>query len=275
MHTDEIKAALLKSKQAVEETRERQTERVKELVAAHGVTPRLAIVQIKDDPVINTYVGVKKRYGASIGAKVDIHKIPQARALSLLAELNADDLVHGIIVQLPVEDASQTEEIVEAVSKQKDVDGLSSHSPFTPATPLAILWLLKHYKVDMKDKKVVVVGRGALVGAPLMRLLDDQDVAYENLHSRSEGNEVKTRAADVVITAVGRPGLIKSDDIKSGAVVVDAGTSTAGGKTVGDVEDALYQRDDVTVTPKRGGVGPLTVCALFENVLAAYSNIYT
>ncbi len=262
----------LSSKIAVEETRIKQTEQVKSLLAKCGNTPKLVIIQIKDDPVINVYVNAKKRYGARIGVDVDILKIEQSEALTTIQKMNNDKSVHGIIVQLPIDDTSQTDEIVNAVAKSKDVDGLSKDSPFTPATPLAIMFILAHYKITFEDKNVAVVGRGSLVGAPIMKILDGMGVPYTNINSKTINPEEVMNGADILISATGIPSLVKSENIKSGAVVVDAGTATDSGKTVGDVADEAYERDDISITPKKGGVGPMTVCALFSNVLTAYES---
>lgn len=249
--------------------KERQAKQVRGLRQAGGVQPKLAIVQCIDDPVINTYVRMKKRYGADIGIDVDIHHIEQAKAADLLKKLNSDDSIHGIIVQLPLKDPEETEEIVSLVTPEKDVDALGPNATFDPATPMAILWLLSGYNVDLQGKHVVLIGRGKLVGKPLRRMLEDSDVDVEVVHSQTPDPQAACLKADVIITATGRPGMLKSDMVKQGAVVVDAGTASESGKTVGDVDPALLERDDLTITPVKGGVGPLTVSALFENVIRA------
>jgi len=233
--------------------------------------PKLAIVQTKDDPVINTYVNLKQKYGADIDVEVDVHKIKQADATELLNKLSNDDSVHGVIVQLPLEDTSQTEAVVGMVNPTKDVDGLGAKSNFEPATPLAILWLLAAYNVELKDKNVLVVGHGKLVGDPLTKMLVRSNVDVSVADARTTDLKEKALAADIIITATGNPGVLKAHMIKPGAVVVDAGTASEDGKTVGDLAADVYDREDLTVTPKKGGVGPLTVCALFENVIRAAS----
>jgi methylenetetrahydrofolate dehydrogenase (NADP+)/methenyltetrahydrofolate cyclohydrolase len=134
---------------------------------------------------------------------------------------------------------------------------------------MAILWLLSGYNVDLQGKSVLLIGRGKLVGAPLERILRDSGVNVEVV-DRSVKDLIKhTQSADVIITATGSPAILYPDMIKSGAVVVDAGVASEDGKTVGDLAAEVYQRDDLTLTPTKGGVGPLTVCALFENVIRA------
>ncbi len=236
------------------------------------IQPKLAIVQTKDDPVIDTYVRLKRRYGEDIGVEVEQHNIEQPDVPGLLKNLGNDDLVHGIIVQLPLADPSLTEETVKLIHPEKDVDALGKHSKFTPATPQAIMWLLSGYNIDLMGKKIVLIGRGKLVGAPLERLLESSGFEPDVIAEPTDDLKQRALQADIIITAAGSPGLIKSDMLKPGAVVVDAGVATDKGKLAGDLAPEAYERDDLTLTPTKGGVGPLTVCALFENVIQAAGN---
>jgi methylenetetrahydrofolate dehydrogenase (NADP+) / methenyltetrahydrofolate cyclohydrolase len=249
--------------------KERQAHEVRSLRQAHEIIPKLAIIQCKDDPVINTYVRLKKQYGADIGIEVDTHFIPQEEIANLLQKLNSDESIHGIIVQLPLTEPAQTDEIVNLVAAEKDVDALGQKAEFEPATPMAILWLLAGYNIDLNGKHVLLIGRGKLVGAPLEKILQDSGIDVQVIERETADLAAKTKEADVIITATGSPALLYSDMIKQGAVVVDAGVASEDGKTVGDVAPELYERDDLTITPEKGGVGPLTVCALFENVIRA------
>jgi methylenetetrahydrofolate dehydrogenase (NADP+) / methenyltetrahydrofolate cyclohydrolase len=251
--------------------KERHAKQVRSL-RANKITPKLAIVQAKDDPVINTYVRLKKQYGTDIGVEVDDHILLQADVPKLLNKLSIDESVHGIIVQLPLEDPSQTDEIVNLVNPEKDVDALGKDSKFEPATPMAIMWLLGGYNVELMGRKILLIGRGKLVGAPLEKILKDSGYQVEVIDRETPDLAVRIQKADVVITATGSPAIIYSDMIKQGAVVVDAGVASEEGKTVGDLDPEVYQRDDLTITPEKGGVGPLTVCALFENVIRAAQN---
>ena len=251
--------------------KERQAKSVRSLGQAQKVIPKLAIVQANDDPVINTYVRLKKKYGADILIDVDIHKIEQEDAPELLNKLNNDDSVHGIIIQLPLTDTSQTDEICNMVASHKDVDGLGENPDFQPATPLAILWLLAGYNVDFKDKKILIIGKGKLVGKPLIESLRSSGHDVTVADSKTKSLKAVAEVSDIIITATGRPGILTSEMIKGGAVVVDAGTASESGKIVGDVADDVYERDSITLTPKKGGVGPLTICALFENVIISAS----
>lgn len=249
--------------------KERQAKQVRALRQAMHVEPKLAIVVAKDDPVIETYMRLKQKYGDDILIDVDVHRVKQTEVPALIDQLNHDETVHGIIVQLPIEDPSQTDQIVNLVAPEKDVDALGQNAVFDPATPMAILWLLAGYNVDLNGKRVLLVGRGKLVGAPLERQLLSQGIDVETVGREAGDLAEHTLAADVIITATGSPAILYSDMIKEGAVVVDAGVASESGKTVGDLADEVYERDDLTITPKKGGVGPLTVCALFENVIRA------
>lgn len=249
--------------------KERQAKEVRSLRQSAGVQPKLAIVYTLEHGPSLTYMGMKQRYGADIGVDVDIHFVDQSKVKDLLTELNADESVYGIIVQLPLADAEETDSVVNMIAPEKDVDGLGEHAPFTPATPMAILWLLAGYNVDLAKAQIALVGRGKLVGAPLIDIFTDSGYNFDLIHSKTPNMVELLQQADVIITATGRAGLITPDMIKQGAVVVDAGVAGEKGKTVGDLAPEVYERDDLTITPTKGGVGPLTICALFENVLRA------
>jgi methylenetetrahydrofolate dehydrogenase (NADP+)/methenyltetrahydrofolate cyclohydrolase len=253
--------------------KERQAKQVRALRQAYGVLPKLAIVQSKDDPVINTYVKLKKKYGSDILIDVDVHFIEQSQVTGLIDKLNNDEAVHGIIVQLPLSEPAKTDETVNLVTPEKDVDALGTHSVFEPATPMAIMWLLAGYNINLQGKKVLLIGRGKLVGAPLEKILTDSGVQTQVVTRETVDLKAQTMEADVIITATGSPAILYPDMIKQGAVVVDAGVASEEGKTVGDVAPEVYERDDLTITPEKGGVGPLTVCALFENVIRAIDHV--
>ena len=260
---------LLNGRELADYIKERQAREVRALIQSAKTKPKLAIVQTKDDPVINTYIRLKKKYGSDIFIDVEINFVKQSDAPELINKLNNDTTIHGIIVQLPLDDTSQTDEIVNLVSPGKDVDSLGKEATFEPATPMAILWLLSGYNIDINNKKVLLVGRGKLVGEPLEKILKASGVQVETVERGAGDLSKHTKDADIIITATGSPAILYSEMIKSGAVVVDAGVASESGKTVGDLAPEVYERDDLTITPQKGGVGPLTVCALFENVIRA------
>jgi len=260
---------ILNGRELADYIKERQARDVRALRQAHDVFPKLAIVQVKDDPIINTYVRLKKNYGADILIDVDIHRVEQAAAPALIETLNQDSSVHGVIVQLPLTDKTQTDEITNLVAPQKDVDALGVNATFDPATPMAILWLLAGYNINLPGKNILLIGRGKLVGAPLERIFNESGLDVTVASRSTKDLNAVTKEADLIITATGSPAILYADMIKQGAVVVDAGVASEDGKTVGDVAPDVYERDDLTITPTKGGVGPLTVCALFENVIRA------
>jgi len=249
--------------------KKRQAEDVDQLWRIDGIRPKLAIIQCIDDPVINTYVRLKKSYGRDVGIEVQHYQTTQSKIAKLLQKLNSDQSIHGIIVQLPLVNPDETETIVNLVSPEKDVDALGSKSVFDPATPMAILWLLAGYNIELAGKRILLIGRGKLVGAPLEKILTKSGYNVTVVAREVERLIDYTLGADVIITATGSPAILYSNMIKEGAIIVDAGVASEAGKTVGDVAEDVYKRDDITITPAKGGVGPLTVCALFENVIRA------
>lgn len=247
--------------------KERQAKQVRALRQSWHINPRLAIVTDVENPVIETYMRLKQRYGADILIDVEIHRVSAGGALEVIQELNNRDDVQGIILQLPISNSDQTEELLESIREDKDVDGLRKRAIFQAATPTAISWLLAGYGVDLKNKKVAIVGRGRLVGAPLEKMWLKSGVDVTVFEKGDDLSQLINY--DIIVSATGVPGLIKSQVIKTKAVVVDAGTASENGKIVGDVSEEVRQRNDVIITPKKGGVGPLTVSALFDNVITA------
>lgn len=253
--------------------KERQAKQVRALRQAHHVFPKLAIIQTIDNPVIDTYVRLKKLYGEDILVDVEVFKVDQSQLNETIQKVNDDPAFHGMIIQLPLADESKTDEAVNLVASAKDVDGLGREAAHIPATPQAIMWLLAAYNVELKGKKIVLVGKGRLVGAPLAKIWEQTGYNVTTIDSNNSDLERAStlREADIIVTATGTPGLIRSNDVKIGAVLVDAGTAAEHGKIVGDVADEVRERNDVSMTPIKGGVGPLTVVALFDNVIQAAS----
>jgi methylenetetrahydrofolate dehydrogenase (NADP+)/methenyltetrahydrofolate cyclohydrolase len=255
--------------------KERQAKQVRGLRQAWHVQPKLAIIQTVDSPVIDTYVRLKRAYGEDILIDVELHKVTEDEAMELIPRLNVDEAVHGIIVQLPLNDTSRTDELVNAVAPDKDVDALGVSAAFDPATPMAINWLLAGYNVDLQQKKIVIVGEGRLVGAPLARMWRNSGYDITVVGEPTDELASIVKKAAVIVSATGVPSLITSDMLAPEAVVVDAGTASEDGKIVGDVAPDVRERHDLTITPARGGVGPLTICALFDNVIRAARAVAT
>lgn len=253
--------------------KERQAKQVRSLRQSWRVVPKLAIVQTTDNPVIDMYVRLKQGYGDDILVETQVCKVASDELMNTIERLNADATVHGIIVQLPLQDSTQTESAVNAVAPEKDVDGLGRQAQYSPATPMAIDWLIIGYNIELSRKKIAIVGNGRLVGAPLAKLWQSQGQDVTIFDASSDDIATSLLQFDVIVSAAGVPRLIGSDSVKIGAVVVDAATSSENGEIIGDVADDVRQRDDVTITPQKGGVGPLTVAALFENVISAARKI--
>lgn len=247
--------------------KERQAREVRSLKQSENVAPRLDIVRTNPDPVVDSYMKLKQSYGDDIGVEVVVHTIDQTEALNLIKDLNEDKDVHGIIIQIPLPDPSQTDEVLNAVTPDKDVDGLAVNTKFEPATPMAINWILAGYNVELAGKTIVVVGQGRLVGRPLAEMFKSSGHKVLTADKHTEDLAGITARADILICATGRPGLITKEMIKGDAVIVDAGVATDSNGLVGDVDKSVRELTGITITPEKGGVGPLTVCALFENVL--------
>lgn len=249
--------------------KERQAHQVRALRQAHKIFPKLAILATTDNPVIAKYVKAKQAYGAEILVDVDYYRIDQKDLSAKIKELNQDKSVHGIIVQLPLNNPDETYKIVDLVKPQKDVDGLGSKSKFDCCTPVAILWLLSAYNIDLTNKNIVIIGRGRLVGKPLAEMMQKSGLMPTVIHSETENPQTILDKAQIIITSTGQSGFLKSKQIPKQCIVIDAGTASDSGKVKGDLEEDVYKREDLTITPKIGGVGPLTVAALFDNLIRA------
>ncbi len=251
--------------------KERQAKQVRGLRQARNIFPRLAIVQTVDDPVIDTYVRLKQQYGQDILTDVEQHKVTQAEALATVARLNADAAVHAIIIQLPLAEPSVTDEVVNAVAPHKDVDGLGAETQFDAATALAINWLCAGYNIDLATHRIAIIGQGRLVGRPLTNMWRNSGCDVTTADRQTDDITQLCQRSSLIVSGAGAPGLITSEMIRPDTIVIDAGTASENGKIMGDVAPELYERSDIRITPQRGGVGPLTVAALFDNVIRAAS----
>lgn len=260
---------LLNGRELADFIKERQAKQVRGLIQADGMAPRLAIIRTNPDPVVDSYMRLKTEYGWDIQVAVDVHTIDQTEAVQRISSLNQDPSVHGIIVQIPLPDPAQTAGVLNAVATSKDVDGLAAESKFDPATPMAISWLLAGYNIDLAGKHIVIVGNGRLVGRPLARLWRNSGLDVTVADKSIADLAAVTRTADILVTATGVPGLITADMVQPSAVIVDAGVATDSNGLVGDVAPSVRELPDITITPEKGGVGPLTVAALFDNVIRA------
>ena len=253
--------------------KERQLKQVRALRQSWKIIPRLAIVQVGDDSVTDKYARLKSDYGKDIMVEVDVYNLSGDELLEKIKSLNRDKTTHGIVVQLPLAGSNLTVQAINSVAPAKDVDGLGDKPLFTPATATAIDWLLAGYNVNLVDKKIAIIGKGRLVGAPLAKLWKSCGLDVTICDSKTIDLTKALSSIDIIVSATGIPGLVKSKMIKPNAVVVDAGTASEHGKIVGDLADDVRERSDLTITPIKGGVGPLTVTALFDNVILASRKI--
>ena len=247
-------------------------ERQAHQVAIMKEKPQLLIIRDSDNPVITKYVNLKIKYGEDIGVKViDFCAKNSAEIAAKIEETNNDNSINGIILQLPIVEKDKTDELTSLITPEKDVDGLSGKpGAFDSATATAILWLLAGYDINLKTTKIALIGRGKLVGAPLYKMFTNSNYQVDLFHRGSD--LTKLNQYDIIITATGTPGLISSSMIKPGATVVDAGTASEKGVLKGDVAEEVRTRTDLTaITPKLGGVGPLTISCLFDHVIQSAS----
>lgn len=260
---------ILDGRELADYVKERQAKQVRNLRQSWATFPKLAIIVANDSPVIDIFVRLKHAYGEDVLIDVDIHKVEQAEVAGLIESLNKDETVHGIVLQLPVSDASETDQLVAMIAPEKDVDGLGPDAVYISATATAIDWLLAGYNVTLKDRQIAIVGNGRLVGAPLAKLWLNAGLTVTTYDDTTTNLQESLRGSDIIVTATGVPGLIRSTMVGVGKVVVDAGTASEGGVLVGDVAEDVRERQDLVITPIRGGVGPLTIAALFDNVITA------
>ncbi|WP_417815801.1 bifunctional methylenetetrahydrofolate dehydrogenase/methenyltetrahydrofolate cyclohydrolase FolD [Thalassospira alkalitolerans] len=260
---------------------------VTKLKAAHGVTPGLAVILVGEDPASQVYVRNKGKQTAECGMNSYEHKLPvdtsQDDLLALIAKLNADPNVHGILCQLPVPKQIDENAVLAAIDPAKDVDGFhvvnagalaTGGDGIAPCTPYGCLMLLKDTLGDLSGKRAVVVGRSNIVGKPMAQLLLKENCTVTIAHSRTRDLADEVRRADIVIAAVGRPNMIKGDWIAPGATVIDVGINRVEGaegkmKLVGDVEFETASNVAGAITPVPGGVGPMTIACLLNNTLIA------
>lgn len=264
---------LLSGSELVGFIKERQAHQVRGLRQEFKVIPKLAIVMCGHNQASSKYVELKKKYGQDILVDVEVHKIEQKDAIGLIDALNNNPKIHGIIVQLPLPNPTETDKIVNTITPTKDVDSLGKNSIFDAATAMAIMWLIAGYNINLQGKNVVLLGKGRLVGEPLEKMLNSGDIYPTIIDEFTKNPEDILPHANVIISAVGKPGLLHSEIVPNGAIVIDAGVASEDGVLKGDVADDVYERDDITITPKIGGVGPLTIAALFDNVIrSAYKS---
>ena len=250
---------------------------------AQGVTPGLAVVQVGDDPASSSYVRNKARGCAEVGVYSDMRRLPadtsEGALLDCIDQLNRDPRIHGVIVQLPLPRHLDAVRVLQGLAVEKDVDGFSwtnlgalveDRPRFVPCTPLGIMRLLEHEGIVVEGRNAVVVGRSSTVGKPQALLLMAGNATVTVCHSRTRDLARFTRDADILVVAVGKPGLVTADMIKPGGAVIDVGINRlSDGSLVGDVDFAGARERAGWITPVPGGVGPMTVAMLIANTVTA------
>ena len=265
---------------------------VKTLKLEHAITPGLAVVIVGDDPASHVYVRSKGKQTIEVGMKSVEHRLDEDTTekdlLKLVTNLNADDTIHGILVQLPLPNHLNEDLIINSINPSKDVDGFhisnvgllaTGQKSMVPCTPLGCLkLLLKHHNGNLSGLNAVVVGRSNIVGKPMAQLLLNQSCTVTIAHSRTKNLKDVTSQADIVVAAVGRPGMISGDWIKKGATVIDVGINRVllddgKSKIVGDVDFLSVSQVAGGLTPVPGGVGPMTISCLLANTAIACARI--
>lgn len=251
-----------------------------EILKQDGIKPLFCVINIGDDPASKVYVKTKKRRAQEMGIEQKIYQLPSTESeesvLNLIDELNQDPFVHGIMVQMPTPEQIDVNHLLERIDPEKDVDGLTptnighlwqSDHFVEPATAIGIMKLLEHYKINVAGKNVAIIGRSNIVGKPLAALMLEKDASVSVLHSKTKSLSTYTRMADIIIVAAGQANLLTSEMVKKGAVVIDVGINRVEGHLVGDVDFKQVLSKASWITPVPGGVGPLTVELLMEQVV--------
>jgi methylenetetrahydrofolate dehydrogenase (NADP+) / methenyltetrahydrofolate cyclohydrolase len=280
-------AMLIDGKKAAAELRARVNEEVERLMSVHGLTPGLAVVLVGNDPASEAYVASKKKMVAETGMRSCDHRLPatasEAELLALIASLNGDQGVHGILVQLPLPRQIDPNKVIEAVDPNKDVDGFHPMNvgrlqiglpALVPCTPLGCIKLAKTVHPSLAGMEAVIVGRSNIVGKPLAHLLVAENATVTVAHSKTRDVAGVCRRADLVIAAIGRPLMVRRDWIKPGATVIDVGinrvTDDDGrSRIVGDAAFDEVSEVAGAITPVPGGVGPMTIACLLANTVTA------
>lgn len=277
-------ARVIDGKQIAEDVRKRVAIRAAQFLKDRGVSPKLAAVLVGDDPASQVYVRNKERACLKAGLSSELHRRPaniqQHELLELVARLNADSSVHGILVQLPLPQHLNAIQVLDAILPSKDVDGfhpenvglmLQGRPRFLPCTPFGVMQMLEHEQIATAGRHAVIIGRSDIVGKPMAALLLQRgaDATVTVCHSRTQDIGSVTRQADILIAAVGIAEFVKADMVRPGAVVIDVGINRLGDRLVGDVDTAAVSQVASAITPVPGGVGPMTIAMLLQNTLKA------
>ena len=263
-------------------------EELKKIKNASGKEAGLAVILVGDDPASTVYVRNKKRACQEIGIRSSEYRLPketsQETLLSLIASLNNNPEIHGILVQLPLPHHIQSNKIIEAIALDKDVDGfhpvnvgklVANTASLISCTPLGVITLLDKTKIPIEGKKVVIIGRSNIVGKPAALLFLHRNATITVCHSKTKNLSDYTNKADILVAAIGKPAFVKSDMVKKGAVVIDVGINRDEAGLIGDVDFQEVKERASYITPVPGGVGPMTIAMLMQNTLIAFKKTLT
>lgn len=281
---------IISGKDLAVEVKNNVAEKVKQYAAEFGRAPHLVVILVGENPASVSYVAGKGRDAEEVGFKNTTIRKPESiseeELLALIAELNEDDSVDGLLVQLPLPKHISEAKVIEAISKDKDVDGFHPLNVASlwqklpcllPCTPKGIIKLLDKAGVEIEGKKAVVIGRSNIVGLPVAKLLLDRNATVTIAHSRTKNLAQVTSEADILVVAIGRPKFVTADMVGEGAAVIDVGVNRdpETGKLCGDVDFEACKDKASVITPVPGGVGPMTRACLMENTLECYLNKMT
>ena len=278
---------VISGKELAAKLKAEMAEQVKTFPEKYGRVPHLVVILVGNDPGSQTYVRNKERACEVVGFKHTTYRLPEETSekevLDRIAELNADDSVDGVLVQLPLPRHISETKVIEAIAKEKDVDGFHplntaalwqkrpNSSCVVPCTPMGIIKLLEAGNVVIEGKKAVVLGRSQIVGLPMSKLLLDRNATVTICHSRTKDLAEVTRQADILVAAIGKAKFVTGDMGKEGAAVIDVGMDLdENGKLCGDVDFASVEPKASVITPVPGGVGPMTICCLMSNTIQCF-----
>jgi methylenetetrahydrofolate dehydrogenase (NADP+) / methenyltetrahydrofolate cyclohydrolase len=241
----------------------------------------VATVLVGDDPASHIYINLKQKAAEAAGIEARDHRLPaettEDEVLALIAELNADDGVDGLLVQLPLPDHIDEHTVIEAIDPGKDIDGIHPYNAgrlylgrptLVPGTPLGVMRMLEEYEIEIKGANAVVLGRSAIVGKPMSQLLLAAHATVTVCHSRTRDLAKHTLDADILVAAIGKPHMVTADMVRPGSTVIDVGLSRTDEGLFGDVDPAAAERA-AFITPVPGGVGPMTIAMVLENTVTA------
>ncbi len=274
---------LIDGKKVSAEIKEQVAREVDKLKKQTGKVPGLAVVLVGEDPASAVYVKNKNKTCEKMGFQSFSHPLSadteEKVLLKLIAGLNANPEVNGILVQLPLPDHINEQKVLEAIDPKKDVDGFhpvnvgyltSGADALAPCTPAGIIEMLDFYKIDIEGKHAVILGRSNIVGKPMASLLLKRHATVTICHSRTRDLPAMARSADILVAAIGKPRFVTEDMVGEGATVIDVGINRVDGKLVGDVDFDKVAEKAAFITPVPGGVGPMTIAMLMKNTLSAF-----